>query len=93
VPWAWSEVRRRPSISACTCEPRSRHPVRMPDGDGAAVDVEPVVREAEPVAAVANSGTQYAIAHANQKLCERRGADRCCPGGDWQTSRDIAAPS
>src|SRR5207253_7416595 len=35
-----------------TGEPGARHPVRMADGDGAAVEVEPVVRDAEPVAAV-----------------------------------------
>src|SRR5882762_7861644 len=33
-------------------EPRARHAVGMADGDGASVDVEPVVGDAEPVAAV-----------------------------------------
>src|SRR5213594_710439 len=32
--------------------PRAAHAVRVPDGDGATVDVEPLHREAEPVAAV-----------------------------------------
>ncbi len=35
-----------------TGEPRARHAVRMPDGDRAAVDIEPIVGNAQLVAAV-----------------------------------------
>src|SRR4051812_46560825 len=31
---------------------RAAHPIRVADGDGAAVDVQPVRRQAEPVAAI-----------------------------------------
>src|SRR5690349_4231029 len=37
-----------------TGHPRARHAVRMADRDRAAIDVEPVVRDAELVAAVEN---------------------------------------
>ena len=44
--------RRLPSMSAWPDQPGAAHAVRMADGDRAAVDVEAVVGDAEPIAAV-----------------------------------------